>query len=431
MSYRRSVIGVFVLALAGLVGSQTAGGAGQQQGAASGTVSIIAKWTGDEQKSFEAVLAPFKKANPGITIKYTGGGDNVPQLVSTALAGGNPPDVATLPQPGTMRDFAKRNALKPITYAKAAIAKNFQPSWLQLGTVNGKLYGLFFKGANKSTVWYNVAAFKNAGVKTPTTWPAFLAAAKTIRASGAKAYSIGAADGWTLTDLFENIYLRTAGAAKYDQLSEHKIKWTDGSVKTALKTMAQVVSDSDNIAGGTSGALQTDFPTSVSNVFASSPKAAMVMEGDFVPGVVASSNPLKPISGYNQFSFPSIGGSKPAVMGGGDVVVTFRDTPAVRALVQYLATPQAATIWAQRGGYSSPNKNVKPGAYKDPLNRATAIALARASVFRFDLSDLQPAAFGSSTGQGMWKLLQDFVQKPSDVNGIAAKLEASAKKAYK
>jgi alpha-glucoside transport system substrate-binding protein len=428
MRYRWSLLSVMVLALAALVATQTAVGGAERRGV-TGTVSIIAKWTGDEQKSFEAVLAPFKKANPGLTIKYTGGGDNVPQLVSTALAGGNPPDVATLPQPGTMRDFARRGALKPITYARGTIARNFQPSWITLGTVSGKLYGLFFKGANKSTVWYNVASFKNAGVQPPKTWPQFLAAAKTIRASGARAFSIGAADGWTLTDLFENIYLRTAGAKKYDQLSNHTLKWTDASVKTALRTMAQVVGDADNIAGGTAGALQTDFPTSVSNVLVSSPKAAMVIEGDFVPGAVKTT--LKPVTQYNQFPFPAIGGASTSVMGGGDVVVTFRDTPAVRALIQYLATPQAATIWAKRGGYTSPNKNVKPGAYQDPLNRATAIALARASVFRFDLSDLQPAAFGSSTGQGMWKLMQDFVQTPSDVNGIASKLEAAAAKAYK
>ena len=58
-------------------------------------------------------------------------------------------------------------------------------------------------------------------------------------------------------------------------------------MKTALKTMAQVLGDTGNIAGGTSGALQTDFPTSVNNVFQNPPKAAMVIEGDFVPGVVA------------------------------------------------------------------------------------------------------------------------------------------------
>ncbi len=422
--------GLVALGAVALVVAGTAGGAHKTKGV-SGSISIIAKWTGDEQKSFEAVLAPFRKSNPGVKIKYTGAGDNVPQIVSTAVQGGNPPDIATMPQPGLMKDFASRGALKPITFARGAIARNFAPVWLQLGSVSGKLYGLFFKGANKSTIWYNVPAFKAAGVKPTATWPQFLRAAKTLRGSGTPAYSIGGADGWTLTDLFENIYLRTAGGAKYDQLSSHKLKWTDASVKKALTVMAQVLGDTGNIAGGTAGALQTDFPTSVSNVFAKKPKAAMVLEGDFVPGVVASKNPLKAISGYNQFPFPSINGSKPAVMGGGDIVVMFKDSPAARALITYLASPQAATIWASRGGFSSPNKNVKPTAYKDPINRATAIALARASVFRFDMSDLQPAAFGSSTGQGEWKIFQDFLKNTKNVNGTASALERAAAKAYK
>jgi ABC-type glycerol-3-phosphate transport system substrate-binding protein len=376
-----------------------------------------------------AVLAPFEKKNPGIKIKYTGAGDNVAQIVSTAVQGGNPPDLAQLPQPGLLRDFAKRGALKPITFARKQIAKNYAPVWLQLGSVNGKLYGLFFKGANKSTVWYNVHAFKSAGVKPPATWTAFLKTAKTIHASGAQAYSIGGGDGWTLTDLFENLYLRQAGPAKYDQLTTHKIKWTDASVKTTLKTMAAVLSDTSNIAGGTSGALQTDFPTSVSNVLSTSPKAAMVLEGDFVPGAVPSGT-VTPFKDFNEFPFPSVNGSKPSVMGGGDVVIMFRDSPAAEALIKYLATPQAQTIWAKRGGYSSPNKGVKPSAYSDPLNRKTALALASAKIFRFDMSDLQPASFGATVGQGEWKIFQDFLQNPSDVNGTASALEAAAAKAY-
>ena len=419
------------LAVAALGGAGAAGGAAKQPGV-SGTISVIAKWTGAEQKSFEAVLAPFKKANPGLTIKYTGAGDNVPQIVSTAVAGGNPPDIATLPQPGLMKQFAERGAAKPITFARGTIAANFAPVWLSLGTVKGKLYGLFFKGANKSTVWYNVQAFKAAGAKAPATFDKFLSTAQTIKASGTPAFSIGAADGWTLTDLFENIYLRTAGGALYDKLSNHQIPWTHFSVKGALRVMSTVIADSANMVGGRAGALQTDFPTSVSNVFQNPAKGAMVIEGDFVPGVVASSTKLKPISGYNVFPFPSIKpATKASVMGGGDVVVMFKDNPAARALIQYLATPQAATIWARRGGFSSPNKNVPASAYSDPLTRATATALAKATLFRFDLSDLQPAAFGATAGQGMWKLFQDFVQNPRDVDGIAKKLEAAAAKAYK
>jgi len=331
-----------------------------------------------------------------------------------------------------MADFAKRGALKPITFARPTIAKHYNPVWVSLGTVNGKFYGLFFKGADKSTVWYNVKSFKNAGVNAGKikTWPQFLTAANTIRASGQKAYSIGAADGWTLTDLFENIYLRTAGAVKYDKLSKHKMKWTDPSVKTALLKMKQVVGNVNNIAGGKSGALQTDFNTSVSNVFTNTPKAAMVIEGDFVPGVVPHPG-FNAGTGYNLFNFPSINGSKPAVMGGGDIVTMLKDSPAARALINYLATPQAATIWALRGGYSSPNKDVKASSYKDPLQRKTAVALATSPIFRFDMSDLQPASFGATAGQGEWKLFQDFVSSPSSVSSIQKKLESAAAKAYK
>ena len=63
--------------------------------------------------------------------------------------------------------------------------------------------------------------------------------------------------------------------------------------------------------------------------------------------------------------------------------------------------------------------------------RATATALAKAKIVRFDMSDLQPSAFGATSGQGDSKLFQDFLKNPSDVNGIAAKLEAAAAKAYK
>jgi ABC-type glycerol-3-phosphate transport system substrate-binding protein len=347
------------------------------------------------------------------------------------VQGGNPPDLASVSQPGLVDDFQKKGALKPMDFARQTVLANYPSDLEKLGEINGHLYGLIIKGANKSTVWYNVKAFNNAGVKPPTTWNDFLKVAKTLKASGTPAYSIGGADGWTLTDLFENIYLRQAGPQKYDQLSKHQIKWTDPSVKTALKTMAQVIGDTSNIAGGTSGALQTDFPTSVQNVFSNSPKAAMVIEGDFVPGVL-SSNPLKPVTGYNVFPFPTVGSSGPNIVeGGGDELMMFRDTPAIRALVSYLATGEAQSIWARLGGYSAPAKTVPASVYPDEITRKTATAIAQAKTFRFDLSDLQPASFGATVGQGEFKIFQDFLRNPSNVNGIAQELETAAAKAYK
>jgi alpha-glucoside transport system substrate-binding protein len=436
-------VGRKLIALAGLAlltvacgGSKSSTGGGSTTTTSAGDTSVTGSltidgvWTGAEEQHFQAVLAGFKKRYPNVKVSYKSTGDNTPTVLATAVTGGKPPDLASVSQPGLVTDFQKKGALKPLDFAKDVLAANYPADIANIGKIDGRIYGLLIKGANKSTVWYDVNAFKSAGVSQPKTWGDFLQAAGTIKASGLPAFSIGGADGWTLTDLFENIYLRQAGPAKYDALSTHKIKWTDPSVKKALTTMAQVIGQSDNIAGGTTGALQTDFPTSVSNVFATAPKAAMVIEGDFVPGVVGTSNPLKPVSGYNVFAFPAIGNTQNYVEGGGDELMMFRDTPAARALVRYLATGEAQSIWARLGGYTAPAKTVPASAYPDAITRTTALAVGHAKVFRFDLSDLQPASFGATVGQGEFKLFQDFLRNPKNVDGTAAALERAAAAAY-
>ena len=425
-----ALLTAFLLVAASACGGGDEGGGGGGTGTTasnvSGSVTILADWTGPEGESFKAVLDGFKQKYPNVDAKYRPSTD-IAQDLSTAVEGGNPPDLAAVPNPGLTADYQKRGALKPIDFAKSTVDDNFSEDWVNLGTIDGKLYGVFFKGANKSTVWYNVHSFQDAGVDAPSTWDDLTQAAQTIKASGVPAWSFGASDGWTLTDLFENLYARQAGADKYRQLTTHDIPWTDASVKETLQTMADVFKDGDNIAGGIDGALQTDFPTSVSNVFAAQPKAAMIAEGDFVPGVVAGQTPAKPQTDYDFFDFPEIGDTGKIVVGGGNEVIMFKDSPAAQALVQYLASPEAGEIWAKRGGFSSPNKNVGEDAYTDELTKRSATALANADNFLFDMSDLSPAAFGSDAE---FSILQDFF-KNQDVDGTAQKLEAAAAKAYK
>jgi alpha-glucoside transport system substrate-binding protein len=425
-----AVAAAMALAACGGDDDNAASGTPTPQGdsSVSGTVSIIGVWSGDEQDSFRAVLDGFEEKYPNASVDYTSAGDNVPTVLGTAVSGGNPPSLAAIAQPGVVAQFQERGALKPMAFARDAIEANYTQDFVELGTIDDELYSFVFKAANKSTVWYNVAAFENAGIEPPADWDGFLQSADTLKDSGVRAYSIAGADGWTLTDLFENIYLRQAGPESYDQLAEHEIPWTDQSVKSALTTMAQIFSDDDNIVGGQTGALQTDFPTSVSNVFAESPKGAMVMEGDFVPGVVETE--LEPQTGYGVFPFPSVEGSQNAVVGGGDSIVMFEDTPASRALVEYLASPDAARIWVERGGFSSPNKSVPADAYPDEITRTTATAIASAETFRFDMSDLAPAEFGGTAGQGEWKILQDFLARPSSFDATAEDLERAAARAF-
>ena len=200
----------------------------------------------------------------------------------------------------------------------------------------------------------------------------------------------------------------------------------------ALKVMQQVIGNSSYINGGNSGAATTDFPTSVSNAFTTPPKAAMVFEADFVESVITSSTSAKPTTGFNYFPFPSINGQGGSdVLAGGDIVTIFHDTPAVRAFVSYLATAQASEIWARLGGFSSANKNVPASVYTDPIGRRAAVALASAPVVVYDMSDQQPAAFGSTTGQGEWQIFTNFLKDPTNISGTQKALEQAAAAAYK
>jgi ABC-type Fe3+ transport system substrate-binding protein len=327
-----------------------------------------------------------------------------------------------------MADFAGQNAIKPMDDLREQIVDAFGEDVADAGAVDGTQYGLMYKGANKSTIWYNVATFEEAGVEPPESWDDLTQARDTIKAAGITPYSVGVDVGWPITDIFENIYIRSAGPEKYDQLAKHEIPWTDQSVKDALTLMQDVVGQGDNMAGGTDGALQTEMPDSVAKVFRDDPQASMVILGDFAPGQTETT--LEPETGFNVFTFPSIEGSEPSVVGGGDLFIKFKDSPAADAFLEYLTTEEAAEIWAERGGFSSPNKNLDDSVYPDEITRTTAGALAEAETFRFDLSDLQPAAFGGTPGQGLFKAFSDFVANPNDIDKITQQMEADAKKAF-
>jgi alpha-glucoside transport system substrate-binding protein len=428
----RSVLAALAVALA--FGAASCGGGGGNDNNAggnkdvTGSLSTMAIWAGEEQKAFQAVINGFKEKYPNVSVKYTSGGDNLAPLLSTAVQGGNPPDIAALGQPGLVADFAKKGAIKPIDDLKSKIVDAFGDDVAKAGEVDGKQYAVMFKGANKSTVWYNVADFKEAGVEPAKTWPDLTKDRDTLKAAGITPYSVGVDVGWPITDMFENIYLRTAGPDMYDKLAKHEIPWTDPSVKKALTMMKDIVGNSDYMVGGTDSALQTEMPTSVANVFSDNPKGAMIVLGDFAPGVTKTT--LKPGTGFNVFDFPSINGSKPSVVGGGDLFVEFKKSEAADAFLEYLTTTDAAEIWAKRGGFSSPNKQLDTSVYPDEITRKTASALAKAETFRFDLSDLQPAGFGATPGQGLFKEFSDFVANPNNIDQITQKMEADAKKAY-
>src|SRR5688500_4122559 len=148
-------------------GEGDGGGDGPLKGV---TVEVAAKWTGPEEENFRKVLDAFEKQS-GATVNYASTGENTDAYLGPRLSAGNPPDVAILPQPGLMRQYAGDGKLKPLgADVVAEVEKNFEPYWKELGSSDGKTYGVMIKAAYKSIIWYSPEAFSTAGVQPPKTF---------------------------------------------------------------------------------------------------------------------------------------------------------------------------------------------------------------------------------------------------------------------
>jgi alpha-glucoside transport system substrate-binding protein len=424
------VLAALVLATTGCVRGAVAGGQmpGLDGPDLSGhTLEVAGIWTGAEQGSFRVVLDAFE-ARTGATVRYISGGDDLPALLNSRLAGGSPPDVALLGQPGVVTQLARRGVLAELTGPAAeAVRTNYSPFWVTHGSVDDALYGVYYKVANKSVIWYRPDAFAEAGVEPPQTWDDLREVTRRLADAGVGTMAVPGGDGWVLTDWFENVYLRVAGADRYDQLAAHEIPWTHPTVVESLHllrdywTMDRAVQDNP---------LQLKFVQAVADVFGARPKSSMLFEGDFVAAEVNRLGMVEVGHGARFFEWPSIAGSPPAVVTAGDQAVAFNDSAATMELLAFLASPEAAGIAASQGGFLSANRNLDRSAYPDPVTRNLADAVKDADLLRFDLSDLAPQAFGGGTDASMWRLLQEFLATGADPVEVAQRLEDAAQRDF-
>jgi alpha-glucoside transport system substrate-binding protein len=354
----------------------------------------------------------------------------VPAALATRIAAGTPPDVAVLPQPGTLREYAAQGrlvALDPAT--RREVSANYNKEWQQLASYDGRLYGVWFKAADKSLIWYNVGAFERLGVVPPDQISGLSELARTLAAAGIPAFSVGAANPWTLSDWFANLYLRVAGPERYDLLAGHRIPWTDPSVVRTLALMAQLLSPAQ-LAGGATGTLGTTFTASVAAVLSVHPAAAMTSEAEFVLGALPAGSAARAGVDFDVFPFPAYGDSGPGVVVGGDVAVIMRNSTAAAEFLRYLATPEAAEAWASQGGFISPNLNLDLAVYPDALIRNAARGLLEAGNFlKFGLGDLQPPSFGATSSAGLQAGLRQLLIT-GDAVTVAAGLERAATLAF-
>ncbi|HWS35911.1 MAG TPA: ABC transporter substrate-binding protein [Actinoplanes sp.] len=391
------------------------------------TVTIYTGIVTPEDKPHIDSYKPFETCT-GATIKYEGDKAFETQVLIRAEAG-NPPDLAFVPQPGLLQRLVATGKAKEAPAETAAnVDKHFGKDWKAYGTVDGKFYAAPLGANVKSLVWYSPSEFKNDGYAVPTTLAELKTLTDKMVADGKKPWcagiNSGEATGWPLTDWMEDFMLRVSGPEAYDKWVKHEIPFNGPEATAALdavggylKNEAYVnggLGDVKSIAGVTfqdAGLPILDGACSLhrqaSFYAANFPKTKKVAEdGDvfafYLPGETADSKP---------------------VLGGGEFVVAFADRPEVKAFQTYLSSDTWANAKAKlSSGWVSANKGLDPNNLTNPVDKLSAEILQDPNAtFRFDASDLMPAAVGSNA---FWKQTTAWITG-QDTKTTLDKIEAA------
>ena len=395
---------------------------GSSLGTAENPITIYTPWFEEdpEHKAFAEVLRAFEETT-GLDTETVQGRELAPS------------DRPTLgfTSPGQLAGFVADGTAEPLEslgLTDDVLQRALGRSWIEQGTVDGKAYGLPLTTTSKSLVWYRPRDFRRLGLRPPRTWNELVAVTERLARRGRGPWAVGGSDSFTLTDWFENVYIRTEGQWKYDALFAGKLPFDDPSVIAALMRMTVLLNE-EYLADGVRGALAMSFPDAVDAVFGADPRADLLMEGGFVGSLALAAVRPAPVPGTTIAAapFPMIDRSlgNPVVAGAG-LVVAFEDDPAVRRLLLYLLSPGAGRIWVSHGVEVSPNKLIPLSAYPNELVRTAARQVTTAQVVRFDGSDLLPGSLGDDLG----RTLQDVIRRPAAATQLMSDFQRKAARVF-
>jgi len=412
-----ALLAVAVLVLGGVAFSQ-------------GSISIMVLWSGTELEAFQKVVDQFQSTT-GIKVQVESVGRDLPTILITRYEAGNPPDLAVMPNPGQMAEFVARGGLVPVE--GFVDLSQFPKAFVDLAKVGEHVYGVFISADLKSLVWYSPDALYAEGLAPADSWDELMYITEALASRGKVPWAVGlesgAASGWPGTDWIEDIMLRTAGPDLYDAWVAHEIPWTHPAVKRAFELFGAIVKNDAYVYGGTTGALSINFGDSPAALWDEPPGAYLHRQATFIKSFIANAHPELDLDrDVSFFVFPPIDPKwGTPLLGAGDLISAFRDTPEVETFLKYLASSEAQAIWCGALGKLATNVNVDPSIYPDALTAQAAEILKGAQIFRFDGSDLMPAAVGAGA---FWTGVLDYVSGvPLDT--VLENIEAAAQEAYK
>jgi alpha-glucoside transport system substrate-binding protein len=406
-----------------LVVAITTAVAGHVVHAPSATVTVLVPGGGEEVERYRRAAQPFEDQT-GIDVAIEGSTD-FENEIRDRVENGNPPDVALFPQPGLLQAFVEGGHTQDLNdwFDQAYLTDRYDQMWLDLGTMEGELAGVFYLASLKSLVWYPISDFVGAGYEVPTTWTELMALSDQMVTNGRTPWCVGiesgAASGWVATDWVEDVMLRTTSAQNYERWYSGDLKFIYPEVRDSVVTMGDIWFKEGYVVGGRQDIVETFFGDAILPMFHDPPECWLHRQSMLVPNFLPPGVEIGEDVSY--FYLPSIDPAQGRpVLGGGQMTAAFADRPEVREFVGYLTTGASTKPFIESGASLSPHNDTDPAWYPDFALGYLGI-LASATDFAFDASDQMPAAVGIGS---FFPGMVDYVEG-DDLEGILRTIDAS------
>jgi alpha-glucoside transport system substrate-binding protein len=421
LAFTIGTIGAVTLAVTGCSGGTSSGG----------DTKTITIWSSMDQPVIDGLAAkvdPAAKAQ-GITVKWSKI-DNINQIIVSKVQGGDPPDIALLPQPGIIKDLATKHKLTPLDgiLDMSALQSSMAPGTLDVAQVNGKTYGLMISMNVKGLVFYPKKAFQAGGYTIPTTIDELNTLTDKMRTDGQTPWCLGVesgtATGWPATDWFENLVLKYGGIDQYNQWIAHTLKFDSPLIRQAAAEFQSIAFTDGNVLGGRKSIDSNNFGTAGNAMFNPKPGCLMYMQGSFITGFFPKSVQTDLDNQVGVFGLPpaTAGGDNP-VEGGGDTASIYKDSKSAETVMKLLAATDVGTIAASNGSsFISPHKDFPLSDYPLKTTQSIAQVAYGATGFAFDASDAMPGAVGSGS---FWKEMTAWINGSETIDTALKNIDNS------
>jgi multiple sugar transport system substrate-binding protein len=288
------------------------------------------------------MIAVFEEANPGIKIeatRYAQNQNEFRQVILTALASGDPPDVIRM-DIAWVSEFAELGGLQAVDELIPdfeTFKEQFFPAPLQTNSFDGHYWGLPIN-TNTQVLLYNKAQFEEAGLAVPTTTEEFVEAACALSSGEERyGYAMGGTYFWAPAPLF---FAQGGQITDPDVTEATGYLNSEASVK-AFETLVQLYNDgcmSPNLLGG---GIATDAGHATGLY-------SMIIDGPWMVDIYKSNYPDFEV---NFALVPAGADGTSSVVGGEDVVLIEGAAHPEEALqwMEFLVSEEYQTAMAQVG----------------------------------------------------------------------------------